>query len=93
MDTKNQVIDTHQISVGTLDASIVHPREVFRPAIKDAAAAVILVHNHPSGDSTPSEHDRQLTKRLQEAGNIVGIDVLDHIVLGSENASGIGKLV
>ena len=83
LDTKNQVIDTHQITVGTLDASLVHPREVFRRAIKDAASSVILVHNHPSGDPTPSREDLAVTKRLEESGKTIGIDVLDHIVLGS----------
>lgn len=83
LDTKNQVIDTHQVSVGTLDASLVHPREVFRPAIKDAASSLILVHNHPSGDPTPSREDFAVTKRLELAGQNLGIDVLDHIVLGS----------
>ena len=83
LDTKNHVIDTHLVSVGTLDASLVHPREVFRPAIKDAASSVILVHNHPSGDPTPSREDFAVTKRLEEAGQNLGIDVLDHIVLGS----------
>lgn len=83
LNTKNQVLSTHQISVGTLDASLVHPREVFRPAIKDAAAAVILVHNHPSGDPTPSREDLRVTERLDSAGKNLGIDVLDHIVLGA----------
>ena len=83
LDTKNQIIDTHQVSVGTLDASLVHPREVFRPAIKDAASSIILVHNHPSGDPTPSREDFAVTQRLEEAGQNLGIDVLDHIVLGS----------
>jgi DNA repair protein RadC len=82
LDTKNQVIDTHQVTVGTLDASLVHPREVFRPAIKDAASSVILVHNHPSGDPTPSREDIAVTTRLTESGKLIGIDVLDHIVLG-----------
>lgn len=82
LDTKNQVIDTHQITVGTLDASLVHPREVFRAAIRDAAASIILVHNHPSGDPTPSREDFAVTRRLTEVGSIVGIDVLDHIVVG-----------
>ena len=82
LDTKNQVIDTHQISVGTLDASLVHPREVFRPAIKDSAASIILVHNHPSGDPTPSKEDVAVTRRLEDCGKTLGIDVLDHIVLG-----------
>ena len=82
LDTKNQVIDSHQITVGTLDASLVHPREVFRAAIKDAASSIILVHNHPSGDPSPSREDRAVTDRLTECGKTIGIDVLDHIVLG-----------
>ena len=86
LDTKNQVIDTHQITVGTLDASLVHPREVFRAAIRDAASSVLLVHNHPSGDPTPSREDVQVTDRLTEVGKLVGIDVLDHIVLGRGRA-------
>lgn len=89
LDTKNQVIDTHQITVGTLDASLVHPREVFRPAIKDAAACVILVHNHPSGDATPSAEDMAVTRRLESAGELLGIQVLDHIVLGNNSATSI----
>lgn len=86
LDTKNQVIDTHQVTVGTLDASLVHPREVFRVAIKDAASSVILVHNHPSGDPTPSREDHQVTDRLTESGKLLGIDVLDHIVLGRKES-------
>lgn len=86
LDTKNQIIDTHRITVGTLDASLVHPREVFRPAIKDAAASVILVHNHPSGDAAPSPQDYSVTKRLDAAGQMLGIEVLDHIVLGKSTA-------
>ena len=85
-DTKNQVIDTHQVTVGTLDASLVHPREVFRPAIKDAASSVILVHNHPSGDPTPSREDYAVTDRLTDSGKLLGIDILDHIVLGHGQA-------
>ena len=84
LDTKNQVIDSHQITVGTLDASLVHPRKVFRAAIKDTASSIILVHNHPSGDPTPSREDIAVTDRLTEAGKIIGIDVLDHIVLGHQ---------
>ena len=83
LDTKNQVVASHQISVGTLDASLVHPREVFRPAIKDAASSILLVHNHPSGDPSPSKEDYAVTRRLEEAGKMLGIDVLDHIVMGS----------
>jgi DNA repair protein RadC len=89
LDTKNQVIDTHRITVGTLDASLVHPREVFRPAIKDAAASVILVHNHPSGDSTPSVEDINVTRRLESSGEVLGIKVLDHIVLGTGSGTSI----
>ena len=89
LDTKNQVITTHQISVGTLDASLVHPREVFRPAIKDSAASIILVHNHPSGDPTPSKEDHAVTRRLEEAGKTLGIEVLDHIVLGTSRSESI----
>lgn len=82
LNTKNHVIDSHCITVGTLDSSLVHPREVFRPAIRDAAASILLVHNHPSGDPTPSPQDHSVTERLTKAGEIVGINVLDHIVLG-----------
>ena len=82
LDTKNQIIDSHQITIGTLDASLVHPREVFRAAIKDAASSIILAHNHPSGDPTPSREDVAVTDRLTEVGKTIGIDVLDHIVLG-----------
>lgn len=86
LDTKHQVIDTHQITVGTLDASLVHPREVFRAAIKDAASSIILVHNHPSGDPNPSPEDIAVTDRLTRCGETIGIDVLDHIVLGRSEA-------
>jgi len=75
------VIGTHQITVGLLDQCVVHPREVFRPAIKDAAKSIILVHNHPSGDPTPSDKDLQLTRRLEEVGQTLGIQVLDHIIV------------
>ena len=81
LSTKNQVISTHQITIGLLDQCMVHPREVFRPAIKDAAKSIILVHNHPSGDPTPSDKDLQLTRRLEEVGQTLGIQVLDHIIV------------
>jgi DNA repair protein RadC len=84
LDTKHKPIRTHRITVGTLDASLVHPREVFRAAIRDAASAVLLVHNHPSGDPTPSREDLQVTDRLTEAGKLIGITVLDHIIVASE---------
>lgn len=86
LDTKNKVIDTHQISIGTLDSGLVHPREVFRPAIKDAAASVLLVHNHPSGDPTPSDHDVIVTDRLRDVGELLGIEVLDHIIVAGADA-------
>ncbi|MDO7786259.1 RadC family protein [Desulforamulus aquiferis] len=82
LNTKNQVISRETISIGTLNASMVHPRELYKIAIRRSAAAVILVHNHPSGDPTPSREDISLTKRLIEAGEIIGIDVLDHIIIG-----------
>ncbi len=81
LDTRNQLIKVSEISVGSLDTSIVHPREVFKEAISASAASVIFAHNHPSGDPEPSEDDIRLTKRLAEAGEVVGIDVLDHIII------------
>jgi len=81
LDTRNQLMKVSEISVGSLDTSIVHPREVFKEAIAASAASVIFVHNHPSGDPKASEDDIRLTKRLAEAGEIVGIDVLDHIII------------
>ncbi|MBU2608925.1 MAG: DNA repair protein RadC [Chloroflexi bacterium] len=85
LDTRNQLIKASEVSVGSLDASIVHPREVFKEAIAGSAASVILAHNHPSGDPTASEDDISLTKRLAEAGEIMGIDVLDHVIIGDDN--------
>jgi len=82
LDTRNQLIRVAEIAVGSLDTSIVHPREVFREAISASAAAVIFVHNHPSGDPEASEDDIKLTRRLAEAGELVGIEVLDHIIIG-----------
>lgn len=82
LDTKNQIISIERISIGNLNASIVHPREVFNIAIRRSANAIILVHNHPSGDPTPSKEDINITNRLIEAGSIIGIKVLDHIIIG-----------
>ncbi len=82
LDTKNRVLKEVTVSVGSLDASVVHPREVFKDAITASAAAILVAHNHPSGDPTPSPEDRQVTARLVEAGKIIGIEVLDHLVLG-----------
>ena len=85
LDTRNQLIRVAEISVGSLDSSIVHPREVFKEALSASAAAVIFVHNHPSGDTEASEDDIMLTKRLAEAGEIMGIDVLDHVIVGDKS--------
>ena len=82
LDGKNRIIRQEQISEGSLNQSIVHPREVFIAAVKQSAAAVILVHNHPSGDPAPSREDREITRRLKESGEIMGIRVLDHIIIG-----------
>ena len=82
LDTKNQIIKVVDVSVGSLNSSIVHPREVFSEAIKCGCNSIIFVHNHPSGDPTPSTEDIQTTQRLESAGNILGIKVLDHVVVG-----------
>jgi len=81
LDTKHRVVRAAVLSIGTLDASIVHPREVFREAMAAGAAALVLFHNHPSGDPEPSEDDVRLTERLAAAGILMGIDVLDHVIL------------
>ena len=81
LDTRNHLINSKQVSMGSLDTSVVHPREVFKEAISSNAASVIFVHNHPSGDPEPSKEDVELTKRLARAGEIIGIDVLDHIIV------------
>ncbi|RQD70626.1 MAG: JAB domain-containing protein [Tindallia sp. MSAO_Bac2] len=82
LNTKHEVISVEKISVGSLNASIVHPREVFQPAIRKSSSAIILVHNHPSGDPTPSKEDVNITKRLVESGDLLGISVLDHVIIG-----------
>ena len=86
LNAKNVPIDCHQITVGTLRNSLVHPREVFRPAIRDAANCILVVHNHPSGDPTPSDQDISVTERLEQTAEIVGIPVIDHIVVGADKA-------
>lgn len=83
LDSKNRIIKDLQISVGSLSSSMVHPREVFAPAIRESAASVIFVHNHPSGDPTPSQEDLEITNRLREVSNVVGIKVLDHVIIGA----------
>lgn len=84
LDTKNRMIGRKTIFVGSLNATIVHPREVFRAAIENSAASIICAHNHPSGDPAPSQEDISITRRLIEAGELVGIGVLDHVVVGKE---------
>ena len=86
LNTKNEPIDCHQITVGTLRNSLVHPREVFRPAIRDAANAILALHNHPSGDPTPSDQDISVTERLEKSAEIIGIPLIDHIVVAGEKA-------
>lgn len=82
LNTKNQLIRAIEVSVGSLSASIVHPRELFKDAVRLSAASIVAVHNHPSGDPTPSSADIQLTRRLVKAGDVLGIEVLDHVVIG-----------
>ena len=91
LNAKNNVIDKRLVSLGILDASLVHPREVFRGAILNHAAAVIVAHGHPSGDPTPSAEDVRITKQLVEAGKVLGIRVLDHVVIGRADATGAGS--
>jgi DNA repair protein RadC len=85
LDTRNRLINCKPVSIGSLDTSIVHPREVFKEAVSSCAASVIFAHNHPSGDPEPSKEDVELTKRLAKAGEIIGIDVLDHIIVCDKN--------
>jgi DNA repair protein RadC len=89
LNTKNQLLRMVEVSVGSLNASIVHPRELFHAAVRLSAASIVIVHNHPSGDPTPSSADVQLTRRLVKAGDVLGIEVLDHVVIGDggEHAS------
>ena len=82
LNQKNGIIGINTVSVGNLSSSIVHPREVFKPAIVAGAASIIVAHNHPSGDPTPSSNDIYVTTRLKEAGDILGIAVLDHVIIG-----------
>ena len=82
LNTKNQIIGVHDVSIGSLNSCIVHPREVFALAIKHSAAAIIIVHNHPSGNVSPSTEDISITRRLIEAGKVIGISVLDHVIVG-----------
>jgi DNA repair protein RadC len=81
LNARNQVIHKETVSMGTLNASLVHPREVFQPAVAKCAASVILTHNHPSGNTSPSEEDAEITRRMVKAGQIMGIEVLDHVIV------------
>lgn len=83
LDVKNRILGECKVSEGSLSASIVHPREVFRPVIEESAAALILVHNHPSGDPTPSAEDLTITERLRQVGEVMGVKVLDHLIIGA----------
>jgi DNA repair protein RadC len=84
LNAKNKIIKEHIITMGTVSMSLAHPREVFRPAILDGASAIILTHNHPSGDPSPSAEDVKITKQLISAGEIMGIKVLDHVIIGDD---------
>lgn len=84
LNTRNKVLGINTVSVGSLNASLVHPREVFKPAILQNATGVILVHNHPSGETEPSEEDLDITRKLVEAGRILEINVIDHVIVGSK---------
>ncbi len=83
LDSKNRLIREVQISEGSLNASIVHPREVFAPVLRESASAILFVHNHPSGDPSPSGEDIEITKRLKQVGDLMGVRVLDHIIIGN----------
>ena len=85
LNAKNQLVHKETISMGTLNANLVHPREVFEPALKHSAAQIVVAHNHPSGDPKPSEDDSEITKRLTEAGNLMGIEVMDHVIVSKNS--------
>lgn len=85
LNTHNNIIAEHLVSKGTLDTSILHPREIFKPAIKNSSSKIVLVHNHPSGDPTPSREDLEITKIIIDSGDLLGIKVIDHIIIGKED--------
>jgi DNA repair protein RadC len=87
LNGKNRLIRRHLVSLGTANSTLVHPREVFRPAIQDGAVSIIVAHNHPSGDPSPSANDIRITKNLVEAGKIIQIGVIDHLIVGSTTHS------
>jgi len=85
LNARNQLVYKETISMGTLNANLVHPREVFEPALKHSAAGIMVAHNHPSGDPKPSEDDLEITKRLVEAGKMMGVELLDHVIIATSN--------
>ena len=85
LNVKNEPTNISIVSIGSLNTSIVHPREVFKTAVMSNAASIIIAHNHPSGDPTPSKEDINITERLKESGNIIGIKLLDHLIIGTDN--------
>jgi len=85
LDSKNAVISVEKVSVGTVNSSIVHPREVMKPALEKSATSIILVHNHPTGSVSPSREDVAITRRFEKCGRILGIDVIDHLIIGDGN--------
>ena len=85
LNARNQLVHKETISMGTLNANLVHPREVFEPALKHSAAGIMVAHNHPSGDPKPSEDDLEITKRLAEAGKMMGVELLDHVIIAVNN--------
>ncbi len=87
LNTKNKIVGVHTISIGSLNASIVHPREVFKAAMLNNAYGIICLHNHPSGDPEPSREDIEITRRLVDAGKIIGIEVIDHVIIGEQYLS------
>lgn len=92
LNTQNQIISREIISIGTLNASLIHPRESFRTAILKNAASIIIVHNHPSGSLEPSAEDIKVTKRLQDVGKLIGIEVLDHVIVTAESHTSFKEL-
>ncbi|WP_275372602.1 RadC family protein [Clostridium tertium] len=87
LDTKNKIVGAFDVAAGSLNSSIVHPREVFKRALLNNAASIIVAHNHPSGDPTPSSEDINITSRLKECGEILGVKLLDHIIVGDDSYS------
>jgi len=86
LDVKHRVIAEEVVTIGILDGSLIHPREVFKAAVAGSAAGIILAHNHPSGDPKPSSEDREVTKRMRDVGKVLGIPVVDHVIVGSTGA-------